>query len=967
MRSAKLNFKEYVWRLLAVVCAFLGGSTAIFSEGDSVISVAEKIAPSKIYYVTLDIDRAAGPFLRQIKARISGVPAPHNNTKIYDGRQWDEMVDLFLTKRDSSSKQPFPVMVPLPAGCFDKALSPAKRSACLADPAAFANGYVELSLHEVRSYKSLLEVLESKAIPASEMSHKFYNQERWVNIVKNLNPKLDSSNMLRPGTIMILPIVTELVGSQSTSLPPLAVEAAQAGPAGAPNVIAMTPEDSAAVTAAAAVDLSSTASPGSMTQTIDGKSKIYFTTFAIDRKAGPFVRQVKSLVGDVPPPYSDVEQYDGRSWEQLVDVLLTKQDASVKRAVDVIVPLPAACFDRRLTPARKDTCLKNPAAFASGVLSFTVVAPTGGATLDSILAANGVPAGSKNFSFYSRSRWASVVQNFNPSKSSWSNLTADEVIVMPRVSSVGESLAGSSGVSTEAASLEALKKSVNQDSIYGGTENPSFVEANASDQPSSGGYYSAVEAAAAENAARVAKIAELARAQKEAAEAEALDAKYAADYAEAVRRKNESGIKVTSSLQPSTEATSAAEALKDAKLAEAEQAAEAAKAAELSAVARAAEAKAAAEAAKAAELARAAEVARAAEAERAARAAAKAKAEESLRVAEAARAAETAKAAEAARATKAAEAARAAELSKAAKAKRAAEALAAAKAAEALSNKVAIEAERGAKAAQAAKSAEEAVTALAAEAAERAKRLADAKRSMSGNAGDWERLAGKSLNFSIARNALSSAKSPMLKKQVVANMMYAQAEDETMEFFGAASHSSFVKANSESELLTRTDDPREYFKFSSIDFGARFYFQGLASNMELYAGLYARVALMDIRYYISNNSDGVAYLLEDHTDHNIGLGITGGLTWTKKSMRYRLSAVKDLYEVVDQTLLIDRGNNRFTISYYTPRPEGRKQSQHNYDFFFESETVDIHLIEREANLNAQMKRFSVGLGLGVAW
>jgi len=974
MRSAKLNFKEYVWRLLAVVCAFLGGSTAIFSEGDSVINGAEKIAPSKIYYVTLDIDRAAGPFLRQIKARISGVPAPHNNTKLYDGRQWDEMVDLFLTKRDSSSKQPFPVLVPLPAGCFDNALSAAKRSACLADPAAFANGYVELSLYEVRSYKSLLEVLESKAIPASEMSHKFYNQERWVNVVKNLNPKLDSSNMLRPGTIMILPIVTELSGSQSTSLPPVTVEAAQASPAEAANVIAMTPEDSAAVAAAAAaaVDLSSKASPGVTTQTdakpdVDSKGKIYFTTFSIDRKAGPFVRQIKSLVGDVPPPYGDVERYEGRNWEELVDVLLTKQDSNVKRAVDVIVPLPAACFDRRLTPARKDTCLKNPAAFASGVLSFTVVTPSEGATLDSILAANGVSAGSKNFSFYSRSRWADVVKNFNPSKSSWSNLTADELIVMPRVSSVGESIAGSGSLSTEVASLEALKKSVNQDSIYGDTENPSFVEANAADQSSSGGYYSAVEAAAAENAARVAKIAELARAQKEAAEAEALGAKYAADYAEAVRRKNESGINVTSGLQPTTEATSAAEALKDAKLAEAEQAAEAAKAAEVSAVARAAEAKAAAEAAKAAELARAAEVARAAEAERAARAAAKAKAEESLRVAEAARAAETAKAAESARATKAAEAARAAELSKAAKAKRAAEALAAAKAAEALSNKVAIEAERGAKAAQAAKSAEEAVTALAAEAAERAKRLADAKRSMSGNAGDWERLPGKSLNFSIARNALSSAKSPMLKKQVVANMMYAQAEDETMEFFGAASHSSFVKANSESELLARTDDPREYFKFSSIDFGARFYFQGLASNMELYAGLYARVALMDIRYYISNNSDGVAYLLEDHTDHNIGLGITGGLTWTKKSMRYRLSAVKDLYEVVDQTLLIDRGNNRFTISYYTPRPEGRKQSQHNYDFFFESETVDIHLIEREANLNAQMKRFSVGLGLGVAW
>jgi hypothetical protein len=207
----------------------------------------------------------------------------------------------------------------------------------------------------------------------------------------------------------------------------------------------------------------------------------------------------------------------------------------------------------------------------------------------------------------------------------------------------------------------------------------------------------------------------------------------------------------------------------------------------------------------------------------------------------------------------------------------------------------------------------------------------------------------------------------MLKKQSAATIMYAQADDETMEFFGGASHSSFVKGQSESELLTRTDDPLEYFRFTNLDFGARFFFQGLASNLELYAGLYARVALMDIRYYISNHSDGVAYLMEDHTDHNIGLGITGGLTFTKKSMRYRLSAIKDLYEFVDQALLIDRGNNRFTISYYTPRPEGRNQSQRNYDFFFESETVDVHLIEKEANLNAQMKRFSVGLGLGVAW
>jgi hypothetical protein len=176
-----------------------------------------------------------------------------------------------------------------------------------------------------------------------------------------------------------------------------------------------------------------------------------------------------------------------------------------------------------------------------------------------------------------------------------------------------------------------------------------------------------------------------------------------------------------------------------------------------------------------------------------------------------------------------------------------------------------------------------------------------------------------------------------------------------------------VKAQSESELITKTDDPREYFRFSNINLGAKFYFQGIANNLELDAGIYARLAIMDIRYYISNQSDGVAYLLQEHTDHNIGLGFTGGLTLTKQNIRYRLGATKDLYEFMDQSLLIDRSNNRFTMTYVTPRPKGRAESQNIYDVFLESETVDIQLIDEAANLHAQMKRFSFGLGVGVTW
>jgi hypothetical protein len=970
MRGTKLNFNKLVRQLLVVSCAFLTGSTTIFSEGAAEQGVSEKINSSKVYYVTWQINRDVGPFLRQIKTRITSVPAPHNDVKLYDGRQWDEFVDVFLTKKDSSSTQPFPVMIPLPAACFDRNLSADKKDACLKDPASFGDGFVELGLQEVRSFKSLADIVDSNGVPATEAAHRFYNQDRWVNIIKNLNPKLDASGMIRPGTVLIFPKVVSLSQSSSAMEVPVVVDAEASGSQNtASNIISIRPDDAANVIsgqsspslAASEAPLSQQSSQQNL-GSFGSKSKIYFTTISIDRKAGPYLKQIIAKIGDVPSPYDSTDLYDGRTWEDMVDALLTKQDSSIKKPIDVMVPLPAGCFALRFSTPKKDACLKNPINFAAGALTLGLHTVGDRTTLDTVLAANGVPASSKELSFYNRPRWASVVQNFNPGRSNWSSLGAGDAIVLPKIISVGEAMAASDGTS-----LDVLGSSVDKDAIAANSGNPEFVEASSGESKPTPGYYTAVEAAAAQNAARVAQIAELARAQKEAAEAEALRAKYEADYAEAIRRKNEASARIAGTLKPTSGAAEATEALKDAKAAEAAQAEEASRAAELSAAARAAEAAAAAEAAKAAEAARAAEAAKAAEAERISRAAAKAKAEEAARIAQAAKAAELAKAAEAARAAQAAEAARAAEAAKAAKAKKAAEALAAAKAAEAFANKVAMEAERSAKAAQAAKSAEEAVSALAEEAAERAKRLADAKRSMSGNAGDWERVPGKSVSLHVARNVLSSAKSPMLKKQSTATVLFAYSEDETMEWFGSAIHSSFVKANSESELLTRTDDPLEYFRFTNVDFGAKFYFQGLASNMELYAGLYARLAVMDLRYYISNRSDGVAYLLEDHTDHNLGLGITGGITFTKKTMRYRISAVKDLYEFVDQSLLIDRANNRFTASYYTPRPEGRNQSQRNYDFFLESETIDVHLMDEEANLHAQMKRFSVGLGLGVAW
>lgn len=963
MRSTKINFKKSMWRTLLLFCFYLGSSASVFSVDDaSANSGRDKISVTKTYYVTWDIDRGVGPYLRQVKARIPSVPAPHNDAKLYGGRSWDDLADLLLTKNDSSSKKPFPVMIPLPAACFDKSLAADKKSSCLKDSAAFANGALEMSSYEVRGYKTIKQILETKGVPEQSSDHKYYHQDRWINVVKNFNPKLGPDLLLQPGTVLMLPSVIEQ--SVPTNGPVISAvptpEPVKEQPVDESNIISMSPETAAQIADAEPVpapvtkDAADSDSKSTITPVTPSAGQIYFVTMSIDRKAGPYLRQIKARIPTVPAPFNDRKNYDGREWDEVVDQLLTKQDSDLKSPMNVMVPLPAACFDKVITPARKAACLKDPSLYAAGAINIRVHQTKAGDTIGSILIANGVPQSGNNTDYYTQQRWVNVVKNFNLNSTAWGAFKAGEVIVLPLVSRGGAAMV------QDSASLAALKVKVDSESINADPNKVGFQEVKASGAAQAGSYQKAVEAA--ENAARIAKIADQAKVQKEAAEADALKIQYDAAYAKVAKNKaaeERDGVK--------SEATEAAEALKDAKAAEAEQAAEAAKAAEASAKDRAEEAAAAAEAARAGDLARAAQAVKAVEAAKAAKAAEIAKAAEAARIAEAARAAETAKAAEGARAARTLELSRVAEAAKASQTKKAAEALAAARAAEALAAKVATESARSVKAAEAAKSAEAAVTALATEAAERAKRLAEAQRSMSGRSGEWQRLPGKTLSATFGRNVLSSAKSPMLKKQTNGSLRFSSSDDDSFEVWIEGLHSSFVKAQSESELITKTDDPREYFRFSNINLGAKFYFQGIANNLELDAGVYARLAIMDIRYYISNQSDGVAYLLEDHTDHNIGLGFTGGLTLTKQNLRYRLGATKDLYEFIDQSLLIDRSNNRFTMSYVTPRPKGRAESQRIYDAFVESETVDVQVVDEAANLQAQMKRFSFGLGAGVTW
>lgn len=211
--------------LFIIFCIF--GSILISVKAEDVTSeTPENNGSSQIYYVTIPIDRSNGPFLRQLKILIPNVPSPYSDTKNYDGDTWESFVDKLLIKKDSvqrSGRTKTDVMVPLPAACFDTALSAEKKDQCLKDPKGFARGFISMKLYDVKSGETLNDIFSRHGVYPTRDGSPYYNQQRWPDVVQNFNPRIRQWNHLPEGAVFILPVVHES-GSRAQQAVPASTE-----------------------------------------------------------------------------------------------------------------------------------------------------------------------------------------------------------------------------------------------------------------------------------------------------------------------------------------------------------------------------------------------------------------------------------------------------------------------------------------------------------------------------------------------------------------------------------------------------------------------------------------------------------------------------------------------------------------------------------------------------------------------
>jgi hypothetical protein len=198
---------------------------------------------------------------------------------------------------------------------------------------------------------------------------------------------------------------------------------------------------------------------------------------------GPFLRQLKILIPDVPAPYSDTKLYDGDTWDQLVDKLLTKKDSNVrdrKTPTQVIVPLPAGCFDSSLSMERRDQCLHNPAAFAKGYLTVRLYDVKDGDTLGDVFSRHGVYPTREGSSYYNQQRWGDVLQNFNPRINQWTNLNSGSVFILPLLN---ESESRAREVSKTIAAAPAVEPAATPESVSVDIAQSAAIAADAAAKP----------------------------------------------------------------------------------------------------------------------------------------------------------------------------------------------------------------------------------------------------------------------------------------------------------------------------------------------------------------------------------------------------------------------------------------------------------------------------------------------------
>jgi hypothetical protein len=542
-------------------------------------------------------------------------------------------------------------------------------------------------------------------------------------------------------------------------------------------------------------------------QIADGpvNQRIYYVTMPINRSVGPYLRQLKILIPNVPAPYNDTKLYDGDTWDQLVDKLLIKRDSVVqdRRAVtQVVVPLPAACFDSSLSNERRQKCLQDPAGFAKGYITMRLYDVKDGDTLPDVLSRHGVYPTRDGSTYYNQQRWMDVVRNFNPRINQWNRLVSGSVFILPLLN----------------------------ESDFKSGDVPSIVEATGANG-------------------------EISLASDQTTPGSTTDAPTEIPTEVLGNGTNRLGLPPVSVPAPTVTtplpvATPAAPAATPPATVESA-------------------------------------------------------------------------------------------------AKPAPVILPEAKFDQATNTDQKVETKPDQE--------------------QQPTKVTGTSASKAAGSQNTKRKIRSDLSLIYARNVLSSVKIPMLVKQNHFSLGFTRSDPDASDWWIKVDHAPAISGRSDSPYLIETDDPQERYKFTNLEFGTKFYLTGMIPSWAIHAGLYARWISMDLRYWISNQSDETAYLVNRNASRNVGAGVTAGVDHTRGRTVYRFNVVKDLYEFVDQAVQIDRTSGRLSATSYFPDLREEAGVKRHLGLFVESETLNVNLVSDSALLQVTMKRMSVGVGAGLVW
>jgi hypothetical protein len=207
----------------------------------------------------------------------------------------------------------------------------------------------------------------------------------------------------------------------------------------------------------------------------------------------------------------------------------------------------------------------------------------------------------------------------------------------------------------------------------------------------------------------------------------------------------------------------------------------------------------------------------------------------------------------------------------------------------------------------------------------------------------------------------------MLRHQKHYSLGFSQAKRGVGDWYIAVEHSNKVTGKSKSNFLLETDDSSEHLSVTSEELGARLYYPSSLRNLNLFFGLYARMIGVDIRYYIDDSSAGLSYLAEKKSLKNTAMGVAGGIESDWFSFVQRVDLQKDFYEIVSDTVHIDRARARISATKLRPSPSVFPFKDIGYQVYLEGESSVITIDSEPTTLEVQLNRMSLGIGLRGQW